>query len=91
MELTVLVGDYVAMQSLDGTKEFIHVLKSGIADIKNSTLKLLKPLDGKVFKKATLLNSNIMVSLKTSKDGILSIIFPTSFKWDELDTVIVLM
>ena len=49
MELTVLVGDYVAMQSLDGTKEFIHVLKSGNADIKNSTLKLLKPLDGKVF------------------------------------------
>ena len=82
---------YVAMQSSDGTKQFIHVLNPGNGDIKGNTLKLPQPLDGKVFKKATLLNSNITVSLKTDKDGTLSIIFPTSFKWDELDTVIVLM
>lgn len=91
MKLTAWVGDYVAMQSLDGTKQFIHVLNPVNGDIKGNILKLLQPLNGKVFKKATLLNSNIMVSLKTDKDGTLSIIFPKSFKWDELDTVIILM
>ena len=82
---------YVVMQSSDGTKEFIHVLNPGNESITKNILRLPKPLDNKVFKKARLLMSNTEVSLKIEKDGTLGIMFPTNFKWDELDTVIILM
>jgi len=75
----------VATQSVDGKKEYIHVLTPPTG----KTLFLPLPKDGKVFKSAHLLESGVSVSLKYASNGV-TITLPENAIWDELDTVLVL-
>lgn len=73
----------VALQSKDGSKEFIHVLKPPAGD----TLELPAPADNKKFISARLVNSQGNVILNQTEDGV-SLQLSDGAKWDLYNTVI---
>jgi hypothetical protein len=75
----------VATQSLDGTREYLHVLKAP----EGNSLTLPPPADGKVFTKARLLDGGRAVTLSQSNRGI-TLTLPAGTSWKKPDTVIVM-
>jgi hypothetical protein len=75
----------VATQSLDGSKEYLHVLKAPAGN----SLTLPPPADGKVFANARLLDGGRAVSLSQSNRGI-TLTLPAGVSWRKPDTVIVM-
>ena len=73
----------VATQSLDGTKEFLHVLKAP----NGNSLTLPPPADGKLFTNARLLDGGSAVSLTQTNSG-LTLTLPDGSSWQKPDTVI---
>lgn len=75
----------VATQSLDGSKEYLHVLKAPAGN----SLTLPPPADGKVFTNARLLDGGRAVSLSQSNRGI-TLTLPSGATWSKPNTVIVM-
>jgi hypothetical protein len=74
---------YVATRSLDGKKEFVHVLKPPTS----KSLELKKPVES--FKAACLLRNGHDVKIESGATG-LRLTLGAEDQWDRLDTVIVL-
>lgn len=74
---------YVATRSLDGTKEYVHVLKPG----ETKSVVLTKPVED--FTSARLLVSGHPVAMEKGADS-LRLTLGDGDQWDPLDTVIVL-
>ena len=72
----------VAMQSIDGKYEYIHVLKPPAG----KKLSLSKPADGKKFSAAKLLTNDHAVTLTQDSNGV-SFTLTGDDNWDSLDTV----
>lgn len=81
------IGWGVAMQSVDGLREYIHVLNRDDAAIDGKTLKLPVPADGKVFSEAYLAINNKQVTLRQDETG-LYLTLPEDEQWSDIDTVI---
>ncbi len=81
------IGWGVAMQSVDGTREYIHVLNSDDGAIDGKTLKLRVPADGKIFTDAYLAINNKKVGLTQDETGVY-LTLPEDEEWSDLDTVI---
>ena len=75
----------VATQSLDGTREYLHVLKAP----DGNSLTLPPPADCKVFTNARLLDGGQAVSLSQSNRGI-TLTLPAGTSWKKPNTVIVM-
>ena len=73
----------VATQSVDGNREFLHVLKAPAGN----SLTLPPPADGKLFTHARLLDGGHPVSLTQSNSGI-TLTLPAGISWQKPDTVI---
>ena len=74
---------YVATRSLDGKKEFVHVLKPPAG----KSIELKKPVES--FKAARMLRNGHAVKMESGADG-LRLTLKAEDQWDPLDTVIVL-
>ena len=81
------IGWGVAMQSVDGTREYIHVLNSDDSAIDGKTLKLRVPADGKIFTDAYLAINNKKVDLVQDETGVY-LTLPEDEEWSGIDTVI---
>lgn len=81
------IGWGVAMQSVDGTREYIHVLNSDDSSVDGKTLKLRVPADGKVFTDAYLAINNKKVTLTQDETGVY-LTLPEDEDWSAIDTVI---
>ncbi|MHB8962728.1 MAG: alpha-L-fucosidase [Saccharofermentanales bacterium] len=81
MQIRNLAYGFVATRSIDGTKEYIHVLNA--PDDNSAVLPV--PLDGSRYTSARMLRTGSAVALLQNETGI-SLLIPDS--WDPLDTVI---
>lgn len=78
---------FVATQSLDGKKEYIHVLKPESSLIDGNELTLPLPADGKDFTKAVLAIDGTELTLEKTSENII-IKLPENISWSSVDTVI---
>lgn len=83
MQIKQLPYGFAATRSIDGGREYIHVLNPP----KDKTVKLPLPLDGSSFTSAWMLRTGNHAELLQAADGI---IITVPDEWDMLDTVIVL-
>lgn len=82
---------FVAMQSKDGMREFIHLLNPSKTVISGKKLTLSAPADGKVFTGAKLVKDNTVLTFSKAVGGVITISLPGGMDWDVNDTAIELI